>query len=852
MSPLIKKEIRLLLPAWSVAMVLALISPLIYTVSSPYAGSLDFFFRLLFSIAVLLLGISSFGQELNPGLFTVLLSQPVERRRLWNAKIATLIVAFILVWVAAVVSFLVRFHIVSRYDTAGIGPWFWARYRTNTLETLAVSSLVAFSGGLWTTLLLRQVTAAFWLTLLIPAAAFFTISLVANYLPLSDQTIDMIIIAALVVYSIAGFVWARRLFLRAQDVQWTGGEFSLTWGSNATAQSLQRAIQPGRWFSAFAWKEIQLQQINIIIAAVILIFHITSLIIRKIHPHFENQDTQFILDIVWVFWLVLPLLIGSTAVAEERKLGVMESQLCLPFARFAQLFLKFVIGLLLSVFLGGFMPWLIEGPNHVSRFIGPGAAAIFFISFYASTLARTTLQGMGLAIGYMIVVYFLQVADIFDLWRYSALATDIPAGLILLKLGVGAVVLFLVLSALAVWNYKWLAQSGQAWRRNFTAFVAAFVVIYGLSYAFYYRAWEFLTPMQPARGPALFSTSDPKLVSNNNTIYAILPDGRLWTESVAFREITNRWMENYALNPQKCVPRFIAGSNWVNIACNRFQAVGVHADGTLWSLQRKWNPGGSVWSQTGPFIVTQIGADTDWSQAAGEGVGFLLLKKDGTLWTWGANDYEWNSAQISFPKKLKEDLAGLPAPIAGPARYTALISGGSGAFAKKDDGTMWQWISWVEHKFVSTLVAQTNLDGDYASLHYAGGDLVGVKTNGELWLYALVDSPNNKKQQYFIRQVGTGQQWKGAIRADWTTLEALREDGTLWEWSWRPGLISFPQSPPVERGQDYVALANTWDGTFALATDGTLWTWERPSWHFWIAPSRKPVYVTSISATAGQ
>ena len=82
MNPLIKKEIRLLFPAWVAAMVLAVV-PFVSAmgawgfdlaqrdvVSASFVGT---FVWIFFALGVLLLGISSFGQELNSGCFGALL-----------------------------------------------------------------------------------------------------------------------------------------------------------------------------------------------------------------------------------------------------------------------------------------------------------------------------------------------------------------------------------------------------------------------------------------------------------------------------------------------------------------------------------------------------------------------------------------------------------------------------------------------------------------------------------------------------------------------------------------------------------------------------------------------------------
>src|SRR5439155_9746524 len=85
--------------------------------------------------------------------------------------------------------------------------------------------LAFFAGGFWTTLLFRQITSAFWFTLLIPLAILVgTTHLLDNR---SQVVQELAVGAVLVVYAVAGFLWARRQFLYAQDTGWTGGTISL-------------------------------------------------------------------------------------------------------------------------------------------------------------------------------------------------------------------------------------------------------------------------------------------------------------------------------------------------------------------------------------------------------------------------------------------------------------------------------------------------------------------------------------------------------------------------------------------------------------------------------------------------
>src|SRR5438132_9469814 len=108
MNPLIKKEIRLLLPGWIASMVLV-VAPVIFLLPLNKAdawaivGDHDapLWMECALLLGVLFLGIGCFGQEFSFRTFSVLLSQPAERRRIWFTKISVLAFAFIsTLWVA--------------------------------------------------------------------------------------------------------------------------------------------------------------------------------------------------------------------------------------------------------------------------------------------------------------------------------------------------------------------------------------------------------------------------------------------------------------------------------------------------------------------------------------------------------------------------------------------------------------------------------------------------------------------------------------------------------------------------------------------------------------------------------
>jgi hypothetical protein len=139
--------------------------------------------------------------------------------------------------------------------------------------------LAGFAGGLWTTLLFRQVTPAFWLTLLVPMG--LTV-LVANALRNFPDSVGRLGLALVLgVYSAVGFVWAKRFFLRVQDTQWTGGVIALpSWGelSARRGSSSSRRARPIR---ALLRNELQAQEVNALLAAGLLLVHLGVIAVRR-------------------------------------------------------------------------------------------------------------------------------------------------------------------------------------------------------------------------------------------------------------------------------------------------------------------------------------------------------------------------------------------------------------------------------------------------------------------------------------------------------------------------------------------------------------------------------------------
>src|SRR6266436_6738874 len=98
MTPIVAKEIRLLLPAYGMALLLAIV-PIWLVPGDPGAATI-----FSFCFGAVILALSSLGREFALRTFPLQLAQPLERSRIWWTKISVLAIAMITVMAAWLLS----------------------------------------------------------------------------------------------------------------------------------------------------------------------------------------------------------------------------------------------------------------------------------------------------------------------------------------------------------------------------------------------------------------------------------------------------------------------------------------------------------------------------------------------------------------------------------------------------------------------------------------------------------------------------------------------------------------------------------------------------------------------------
>ena len=287
-------------------------------------------------------------------------------------------------------------------------------------------------------------------------------------------------------------------------------------------------------------------------------------------------------------------------------------------------------------------------------------------------------------------------------------------------------------------------------------------------------------------------------------------------------------------------------ANWASVwGGESYSMIATKDDGSLWGWGRTSSYGNlglnDIINRSSP---TQIGATGDWTGATFSGGGTIMsVKSNGTLWAWGQGGGgatgQNNKTQYSSPTQIGSDntWSNTGGKIGGTI-YCSL--------AVKANGTLWSWgqneYGELGHnnKDDYSSPKQIGSGTDWASV--TGGPLfssAAIKTNGTLWTWGRNNynqlGQNNATEYSSPRQVGTNTTWARVNSGTYHTMMAVKTDGTMWMWGRGSSGVSGhnnttqysspKQIPGTTWDSGHGKFDTTYLSTAAFKTDGTAWSW---------------------------
>ncbi len=460
LPPAMVKEIRALFPTYAAALVTIVVGSFGQGYTLIAAGLLAFVFG---SIA---LGAQSFGHEYSQRTIGLLLSQPLDRRRLFLYKFAVLVV--MLLTLTAVTLLMFR-------D---------ALERAASPQTEPSMLILAAACGLfvapWLTLVSRSTLAAAVFTIAIPGVLAVGTDLAgaAIYGIQNSAQIDRFKFLAfwpgMVMICAIGSVASWRMFMRLEVIEGHGPAIQLPeWlrgRSEATADAPSRPRHCVRMLLA---KELRLQQMAFVVAA---LFAVSWLAMTALERSVPDPHRLPLNGLAMLYGGVMAMLIGAMASAEERQLGTAEWQILLPMPAWQQWAIKTGVALGLAVLLAVVLPAALRYFSPAGDDIHQAARAwrevtgavviLASASLYVSSLCASGVRALVVTFPTIVAsaLFVLAAGDfiarvLFRLVHQAgrrSLIRPVDVSLVLVPIGGGLVVLLLWL---AFHNHRWADRS---------------------------------------------------------------------------------------------------------------------------------------------------------------------------------------------------------------------------------------------------------------------------------------------------------------------------------------------------------------------------------------------------------
>jgi alpha-tubulin suppressor-like RCC1 family protein len=305
------------------------------------------------------------------------------------------------------------------------------------------------------------------------------------------------------------------------------------------------------------------------------------------------------------------------------------------------------------------------------------------------------------------------------------------------------------------------------------------------------------------------------------------------------------------------------------VAAGGQHTAALKSDGTVWAWGRNdyGQLGDGDDTLTNKYSPVQVSGLTGVSAISLGEYHSLALKTDGTVWAWGQNWY----GQLGDGTTSND--MNTPIQVSGLTGVTLIAAGGSHSVAVKSDGTVW---SWGRNDYGQlgdgtttdnlTPVQVIGLTG-VSAISAISAELyrtIASKTDGTVWVWGRSDFGQLSPETYETVPVAvdtlTG---VSAVSAGEQHLETLNADGIVSSWggnssgqigsgtSWTP-----VYSPEAASGlTDVAAIAAGAYFSAALKADGTVWAWGQNekgqlgdgTTQNRTPPDTVPVQVTAIS-----
>jgi alpha-tubulin suppressor-like RCC1 family protein len=250
-------------------------------------------------------------------------------------------------------------------------------------------------------------------------------------------------------------------------------------------------------------------------------------------------------------------------------------------------------------------------------------------------------------------------------------------------------------------------------------------------------------------------------------------------------------------------------------------------NGSLWSWggqDRGW-PVLGLGKKEFTLELTRIGEDANWMFISAGDDHNLALKSDGTIWAWGAN-YRGQLGN-GYSARTSTNRAAMiqdrPVHTVPGNDWVQVEAGSVCSYAIKRDGTLWAWGlnnfgqlgvgSWTD----SPTPVQVNAATNWVKVRAGGVSAAGVQSDGSLWIWGGSPvlgntAPQNSGNLLAPTRFGNDTNWVDVAVA-FNLWLGIKSDGSLWAWGRSQGaIVGFGKESPEKPIR--VGIDNDWQSVW--------------------------------------
>jgi alpha-tubulin suppressor-like RCC1 family protein len=294
-----------------------------------------------------------------------------------------------------------------------------------------------------------------------------------------------------------------------------------------------------------------------------------------------------------------------------------------------------------------------------------------------------------------------------------------------------------------------------------------------------------------------------------------------------------------------------AGPHVPGVSLGDSHGVVLAADGSMWSWggqDRGW-PVLGLGKTNLTDNLTRIGSDTNWVLVSAGDDHNLALKSDGTIWAWGAN----YCGQLGNGRKGMKLTNGTPNLHDYPVHtvegndWVQVVAGSVCSYALKRDGTLWAWGlnnfcqlgigSWAD----SPMAVQVGTATNWVKVRAGGVSAAAIQSDGSLWIWGgspkLGNTASQGPQNLLVPTRFTSDTNWMDVSVAFNLWLAIKSDGTLWAWG-RNAFFFSGASPDVCETPTQVGPDTDWQSVCS-SRGGFYNLLKKRNGSFWIMDASK-------------